>query len=122
MWEPASCRAFAPCRAQSCLLIPVSQDRLRTRWSDWQLVIRGGDQIVTPNVASGSRAEVLTSSRCGPLFLRQPNSYCIRAEVRSRANCGPSRPPSAHMREGYSLSMKLMPYLGGATISNGACT
>jgi len=24
---------------------------------------------------------MLTSSRCGPLFLRQSNSYCIRAEV-----------------------------------------
>jgi hypothetical protein len=33
----------------------------------------------------GSRAEMVTSSRFGPVVLRQPNSYCIRAEVRSRA-------------------------------------
>jgi hypothetical protein len=33
----------------------------------------------------GSRAEMLTSSRGGLLFLRQPNSYCIREKVRSRA-------------------------------------
>jgi hypothetical protein len=35
---------------------------------------------------SGSRAEMLASRRCGPLFPRQPSSYCIRAEVRSRAD------------------------------------
>jgi hypothetical protein len=39
-----------------------------------------------PDFRNGSRAEMLASSRYGPVFLRQPNSYFIRAEVRSRAD------------------------------------
>jgi hypothetical protein len=55
--------------------------------------------VLQANVGSGSPAEILTSRRCGPLLLRQLNSYCIREKVRSRANKRRIAPVSLQLQQ-----------------------
>jgi hypothetical protein len=63
-----------------------SQAPAAARHSGINLDIDSGIGVGAMMLVDNRVAEMLTSNRCGPLFLRQPNSYCIRSEVRSRAN------------------------------------
>jgi hypothetical protein len=62
-----------------------SQAPAAARHSGINLDIDSGIGVGAMMLVDNRVAEMLTSNRCGPLFLRQPNSYCIRSEVRSRA-------------------------------------